>query len=138
MGETRHLLLRWGIFSCQKHTYLSVEAGRDILLPQVELRKISKWEYLFMIQAIFPNTKPTEIIFPTKQTNCLAVENGYWARIGGITPEILSGEVEILRLDKSIQNINHTKKRVGCQIHRLLLGRKPADRSEDLTNVEAT
>jgi len=94
-----------------------------------------------MIRVMFPNTKPMDIIFPTKQANFLAVENGYWARIEWITCsalEILSGGIEILRLVKSMQNPNHTKQGVGCQIDLLSLGRKPDDRCEDLTNVEAT
>ena len=37
-----------------------------------------------------------------------------------------------------MQNPNHTKQGVGCQIDLLSLGRKPDDRCEDLTNVEAT
>ena len=53
-------------------------------------------------------------------------------------PEIFSGGMEILRLGKSIQNPNHTKQGMGCQMDLLMLVRKPEDRSEDLTNVEAT
>lgn len=45
---------------------------------------------------------------------------------------ILSEGMEILRLGKSIQNPNHTKQGIGCQMYLRTMGRKPDDRSEDL------